>query len=94
MKMLITTLSSVMPHAKAEIEPVGHFVLRDQRIPQQEGQRVVADERAEHRADSRRGDGVGEVVHLDLMRGEAERLQRAHLHALVVNHTGEGRHDD
>ena len=75
-------------------EPVGHFVLRDQRIPQQEGQRVVADERAQHRADGRRGDGVGEVVHLDLMRGEAQRLKRAHLHALVVDHAGEGRHDD
>ena len=33
-------------------------------------------------------------MHLDLMRGEAERLQRAHLHALVVDHAGEGRHND
>ena len=75
-------------------EPIGHFVLRNQRIPQQIGQRAVADERAQHGADRGRRDGVGEIVHFNLMRGEAQRLKRAHLHALVVNHTGEGRHDD
>ena len=67
-------------------ELIGHFALTEQSVPEHVWQGVVGDHRTQYAAQQRRNDSIGEIMPPDLRSGEAQRLERAHLHTLIVNH--------
>ena len=75
-------------------ELIRHFILTEQGVPEQGGQGEMTDNRAQHRADGRRHERIRQIMIANLPGGEAQSLERTHLHALVVNHAREGRHDN